>query len=148
MGAHCGKAQTHVDALTGRMDYFGPMVNRAAKISLYSSLYSPSYPPYHFPSFSPPYPLPVILPPSYPFPSLSLPSLSAPLLILILILSPSYPLPTASSSPYPLLYSLRRTLRFQGWGEGDRFCYQAACGTQSGLTWEAPSRQVTRVRLD
>jgi hypothetical protein len=30
---HVGKAQTHVDPLTGRMDYFGLMVNRAAKIS-------------------------------------------------------------------------------------------------------------------
>ena len=42
MGAHAGKAQTQVDPLTGRMDYFGPMVNRAAKISfisLYITLY-------------------------------------------------------------------------------------------------------------
>lgn len=33
MGAHTGPVSTHRDPTTGRMDYFGPSVNRAARVS-------------------------------------------------------------------------------------------------------------------
>ena len=33
MGAHCGAPDCRVDPTSGRMDYFGPVVNRAARVS-------------------------------------------------------------------------------------------------------------------
>ena len=33
MGGHVGESICHADPLTGRMDYFGPMVNRSARVS-------------------------------------------------------------------------------------------------------------------
>ena len=33
MGIHVGEPDPHVDPLTGRMDYFGPVVNKAARVS-------------------------------------------------------------------------------------------------------------------
>jgi len=37
MGIHCGEPEPKVDPLTGRMDYFGPVVNRAARVAAASA---------------------------------------------------------------------------------------------------------------